>query len=131
MTGVAVLLGVLLVVAVGAAWYWRGVATAAGTAVAAVAESPPAGDAEGAGSDGERDDLLAERLRAVVDHLQWAVVIWDAEGQEIYRNRVARAMFEARDSQVLVAAAIEELRADALAGRSVRREVDVFGPPVG
>ncbi len=131
MTGVAVLLGVLLVVAVGAAWYWRGVATAAGTAVAAVAEAPPAGDAESAGSDGERDDLLAERLRAVVDHLQWAVVIWDAEGQEIYRNRVARAMFEARDSQVLVAAAIEELRADALAGRSVRREVDVFGPPVG
>ncbi|HMR97053.1 MAG TPA: ATP-binding protein [Microthrixaceae bacterium] len=131
MTGVAVLLGVLLVVAVGAAWYWRGVATAAGTAVDAVAEAPPAGDAEGAGSDGERDDLLAERLRAVVDHLQRAVVMWDAEGQEIYRNRVARAMFEARDSQVLVAAAIEELRADALAGRSVRREVDVFGPPVG
>ena len=131
MTGVAVLLGVLLVVAVGAAWYWRGVATAAGAAVAAPAEAPPAGDAESAGSDGERDDLLAERLRAVVDHLQWAVVIWDAEGQEIYRNRVARAMFEARDSQVLVAAAIEELRADALAGRSVRREVDVFGPPVG
>jgi len=131
MTGVAVLLGVLLVVAVGAAWYWRGVATATGAAVAAVAEAPPAGDAESAGSDGERDDLLAERLRAVVDHLQWAVVIWDAEGQEIYRNRVARAMFEARDSQVLIAAAIEELRADALAGRSVRREVDVFGPPVG
>ena len=131
MTGVAVLLGVLLVVAVGAAWYWRGVATAAGAAAAAVAEAPPPGDAESAGSDGERDDLLAERLRAVVDHLQWAVVIWDAEGQEIYRNRVARAMFEARDSQVLVAAAIEELRADALAGRSVRREVDVFGPPVG
>jgi len=131
MTGVAVLLGVLLVVAVGAAWYWRGVATAAGAAVAAPAEAPPAGDAESAGSDGERDDLLAERLRAVVDHLQWAVVIWDAEGQEIYRNRVARAMFEARDSQVLIAAAIEELRADALAGRSVRREVDVFGPPVG
>ncbi|MCC6185271.1 MAG: two-component sensor histidine kinase [Microthrixaceae bacterium] len=130
----AVLLSVLLVVAVGAAWYWRGVATAAGTAVAAVAavaEAPPAGDAESAGSGGERDDLLAERLRAVVDHLQWAVVIWDAEGPEIYRNRVARAMFEARDSQVLVAAAIEELRADALAGRSVRREVDVFGPPVG
>ncbi len=38
MTGVAVLLGMLLVVAVGAAWYWRGVATAAGTAVDAVAE---------------------------------------------------------------------------------------------
>ena len=77
----------------------------------------------------DEDRLLLERFRSVIDQLQRAVVLWDGSGQELYRNAAARAMFEARDGQVLVAAAIEEVLAEALAGRSVRREVELFGPP--
>jgi len=73
--------------------------------------------------------LLLGRFRYAIDHLQRAVVLWDADGQEIYRNRAADAMFEARDGQVLVAAAIEELMTEALSGREARRQVDLFGPP--
>lgn len=93
------------------------------------AVAAPADAVAASGEVGDEDRLMLERLRAVTDHLELAVVVWDGAGVELYRNPVARAMFEARDGQVLVAAAVEELRDDALSGRTVRRDVELFGPP--
>lgn len=99
-------------------------------AAASPAETAPTvevGDVEGGAA--AEDAAMLERFRAVTDHLELGVVVWDGTGEEVHRNPVADAMFAARDGQVLVAAAVEELRDDALAGRPVRREVELFGPP--
>lgn len=74
-------------------------------------------------------DLLLERLRAVVEHLEDAVVVRDGAGAELYRNAAARRLAESRSGRVLVAAAIEELLDEAVRGRRARRVVDLFGPP--
>ena len=81
-----------------------------------------------AGGDPSDGDLVA-RLRHTVDQLDQGVVMWDGRGQELFRNRAAQSMAEARDGHVLVAAATEELLGEAIAGRSVRRVVELFGPP--
>lgn len=132
MTVLAVLLAIACVALAALALHWRRAATGATVPVdVAAADGADASaveaDEEPAVTDDERQ--LLERFRAVIDQLQRAVVLWDGNGQELYRNAAARAMFEARDGQVLVAAAIEEVLVDALAGRSVRREVELFGPP--
>lgn len=72
---------------------------------------------------------LLDRLSHAVDRLEHGVVVWDARGDELFRNRAARSLAEARDGRVLVAAAVEELLTEAVAGRSVRRVVELFGPP--
>jgi two-component system sensor histidine kinase SenX3 len=74
------------------------------------------------------DAELLVRLRMAVDRLEHGVVIWDG-ASEIYRNQAASTLAEARDSHVLVAAALEELLAEAASGRHVRRSVELFGPP--
>ncbi len=125
---VAVVLGVALVVVGSLGLHWRRLALA--VAEAPAVELSAAVDDQVAGDAASLNALVElERFRSVVDRLQRAVVFWDADGREVYRNEAARAMFAARDGQVLVAAAIEEVMADALAGRSIRREVELFGPP--
>ena len=74
------------------------------------------------------EDLL-ERLSEAVDHIEQGVVVCDENGSDLFRNRVARRYTEARDGLVLVEAALGELLAEAVAGRAVRREVELFGPP--
>lgn len=74
-------------------------------------------------------DHLLERLSEAVDHIEQGVVVCDETGADLFRNRVARRYTEARDGLVLVEAAVGELLQEALAGRSVRREVELFGPP--
>ena len=133
---VAVLLGVAFVVSLGFAVHFSRLLRSPATSVPSTPGAHGAGDdqaepAVGGLSGDEAADqlLLLERVRYAIVHLQRAVVMCDATGQEIYRNRAADAMFEARDGQVLVAAAIEELMAEALAGRVAGRQVDLFGPP--
>lgn len=75
------------------------------------------------------DDDLLDRLSEAVDHIEQGVVVCDAQGVDLFRNRVARQYTEARDGLVLVEAALGELLVEAVAGRSVRREVELFGPP--
>ena len=82
-----------------------------------------------ANSERGSDDELETKLREAVERLEHGVVVWDAAGQELFRNQAAVSLAEARDSHVLVAAAVEELLVDALAGRHVRRVVELFGPP--
>lgn len=134
---VAILLGIGLLASLGCALHLaRRLRTEAGsgslTTAADLSTGEPAAQPTqpSTGSElGSEQLLLFDRFRYAIDHLQRAVVLWDAGGQEIYRNLAADAMFEARDGQVLVAAAIEELMAEALAGREARRQVDLFGPP--
>jgi two-component system sensor histidine kinase SenX3 len=102
----------------------------------AVASSPPAEVVDG---PHERVDDHVEpsaevpglyaRLSQAVDQIDQGVIVCDADGNDLFRNRVAVGYTEARDAMVLVEAAVQELLAEALAGRSVRREVDLFGPP--
>lgn len=130
MTVLAVLLALACAVSTAAALHWRRVAQSTTGPAPTEVEPPSEVGADAPAEDGPSErDLLLGRFRSVVENLQRAVVLWDGTGQELYRNAAARAMFEARDGQVLVAAAIEEVMADALAGRSVRREVELFGPP--
>ena len=77
----------------------------------------------------EGDDDLFARLSQAVDQIEQGVIVCDADGHDLFRNRVAVGLTEARDGLVLVEAAVQELLSEALSGRSVRRAVDLFGPP--
>ncbi|MFZ4518585.1 MAG: sensor histidine kinase [Microthrixaceae bacterium] len=77
----------------------------------------------------EPGDELLYRLRHAVDRLEHGIVVWDATGTELFRNEAARSLASARDGRVLVAAAVEELLTEAVTGRTVRRAVELFGPP--
>ena len=87
-----------------------------------------AGLAEAQESGSSASDLL-ERLRDAIEHIEQGVILCDDTGTELFRNQSAKQYVEARDGLVLVEAAVEELMIKALAGRSVRREVELFGPP--
>lgn len=72
---------------------------------------------------------LPARLAQAVDQIEQGVVVCDGEGVDLFRNRVAQGYAEARDGLVLVEAAVQEALTEARTGRSVRREIDLFGPP--
>jgi len=126
----------LAVVAIAAGYAW-GRSTCPGSAVDDSAADGPtdASDdvVESATSDVAMSEImvedLLERLSEAVDHIGQGMVICDESGVDLFRNRVARQYTEARDGLVLVEAAVGELLLDAIAGRSVRREVELFGPP--
>ncbi len=134
-----VLLAVAALVATGAALHYARVAAAAErtsraarTPVVREPNPTPAAPevaAADAGPDATEDAALLGRLRQAVDQLEHGVVVWDARGGELFRNRAARSLAEARDGRVLVAAATEELLGQAVAGHTVRRVVELFGPP--
>ena len=132
-----VLLVVVAVVAASAGYALarRGASpTTAPPEVATAAPEPPqaAATPEDTGPTAVSDVLhehLLERLSEAVDHIEQGVVVCDEQGTDLFRNRVARQYTEARDGLVLVEAAVGELLQEALAGRSVRREVELFGPP--
>ena len=66
------------------------------------------------------------RLRAAVDVLPVGVILADASGQEIFRNRYATALAESRQADVLAAAAADRL----LSGELPRSEtLELHGPP--
>jgi two-component system, OmpR family, sensor histidine kinase SenX3 len=142
MRGVGTAVVVLLVAGIG---FWSGLGVArrrgpdrrrearpAEAVASATAVLVPAGAIEAPSPAGEAAEPVPphlSRLPAVVDQLEEGVVVWDADGVELYRNEAARRLAEARDGTVLVAAALEEVLRAALGGRRVRRNVDLFGPP--
>jgi two-component system sensor histidine kinase SenX3 len=82
----------------------------------ATAEQAAAGDIRG-------------RLEHALDAIPQAVLIADAEGGVVLRNRQAETFASARHSDALVEAAITEMVDDALEGRAGQRTLDLFGPP--
>ena len=76
------------------------------------------------------------RVASAEDRFSWAlgaighgVVIFDERGEVVYRNDPAASFLAARHSDALVEEAISILAADALRGRRVERELELFGPP--
>jgi two-component system sensor histidine kinase SenX3 len=76
------------------------------------------------GADAERESL-AEAIAEFED----GIVIVDAHGREVLRNRVGERFRHARHSDALVEDALRELLAPALAGDRRERELQLFGPP--
>jgi two-component system sensor histidine kinase SenX3 len=69
------------------------------------------------------------RMARALDVINQGVVVCDASGIEVFRNRVAEAFVDARHAEVLVERAIHEALSGALAGSRHRRHLDVLGPP--
>jgi two-component system sensor histidine kinase SenX3 len=74
--------------------------------------------------DPERD-ALAEAVAAFED----GVVIVDAQGREVLRNKAGERFRHARHADALVEEALRELLEPALAGAPGERELQLFGPP--
>ncbi|HTN99702.1 MAG TPA: ATP-binding protein [Microthrixaceae bacterium] len=79
--------------------------------------------------DSDEDSRLLARLSDAVDHIDQAIIVRNESGTDDFRNAAGEALRESRHSRVLVEAAVDELLAEALNGRSVSREIDLFGPP--
>jgi two-component system sensor histidine kinase SenX3 len=69
------------------------------------------------------------RLERSVASSAQGVVICDDNGDIVYRNELATALTADRHGEALVSAAVQELLANALAGRADKRALDLFGPP--
>ena len=76
-------------------------------------------------------DALAEtvRLRRALDALTSAIVIHDARGQLVLRNRQHAELDANRHVSALVAAAVEQLVASAQAGQAATQTLELHGPP--
>jgi two-component system sensor histidine kinase SenX3 len=89
--------------------------------------------AERARADAEFDRHEAiearTRLERALDGIPQAVLITDADGEVVVRNHIAESFADARHSDALVEAAIDELLDEALAGRDGHRTIELFGPP--
>ena len=76
-------------------------------------------------------DALAEtvRLRRALDALTSAIVIHDARGQLVLRNRQHAELDGNRHVSALVAAAVERLVASAQDGQAASQTLELHGPP--
>ncbi len=64
-----------------------------------------------------------------LDVVPQGIVLADAGGAIVFRNRAASGFFVARHSEALVESAITELIAAAVAGQATTRTLDLYGPP--
>jgi two-component system, OmpR family, sensor histidine kinase SenX3 len=70
-------------------------------------------------------DALAQALLALDD----GVIVVDADGVEIFRNRAAERFRDPRHAEALVAEAMREMLGRARRGERAERELQLFGPP--
>ncbi|MCB1258959.1 MAG: PAS domain-containing protein, partial [Acidimicrobiales bacterium] len=70
-----------------------------------------------------------DELARALDAIPEAVVIVDAAGEQRYANAAAGVLASARHGDALVAAAVQELVGEALAGERGQRHLDLYGPP--
>jgi two-component system sensor histidine kinase SenX3 len=73
--------------------------------------------------------VTADRLVGALDVIPQGIVLADAEGEIVFRNRTAAGYLAARHGDALVGSLITDLIASAVAGRSETRTIDLFGPP--
>ncbi len=77
----------------------------------------------------DAEKVFAETLRDAVNSLTVGVVVAGADGSVIFRNTLALGLTGAVHSDVLVDEAVEVHLSGALAGRTGRQVIDLFGPP--
>lgn len=78
---------------------------------------------------GEQEQGAIGRLQEVLDALPLAVMVVDSSGTILDRNLAAGAFIDARHSDALVGALVNELLAESLAGNAAERTLELFGPP--
>lgn len=64
-----------------------------------------------------------------LDSIPQGIVICSVEGEILFRNRVANALFDGRHQDALAARALDELLTLAKAGTMTERSLEVYGPP--
>ena len=86
-------------------------------------------DERAAVESNDAEKAFALTLRDAVNSLTVGVVVAGADGTVIFRNSLALGLTGAVHSDVLVDEAIEVHLSGALAGRTGRQVIDLFGPP--
>ena len=71
----------------------------------------------------------ASRLSGAIEAVAQAVVVVDAEGNEVFRNELARALTSGHHTEALVEQAVQEQLRAALEGTPQRQQLDLLGPP--
>lgn len=79
--------------------------------------------------DTSRTAALLQKLTAALDNINEGIAICDAKGAIVFRNAPAQSFAQTPHSEVLVEAAMEELLAEALKGKTAQREIQLYGPP--
>lgn len=77
----------------------------------------------------DAEEAFAEIFRDAVNSLSVGVVVAGADGTVIFRNTLALGLTGAVHSDVLVDEAVEVHLSGALARRTGRQVIDLFGPP--
>jgi two-component system sensor histidine kinase SenX3 len=72
---------------------------------------------------------VVRQLRAGLDAVPQGVLVVDATGSVVARNRAARDVAVARHGEALVSGAVEELSAAAIRGTGGSRVIELYGPP--
>lgn len=79
--------------------------------------------------DTRQTAALLQKLMAALDNINEGIAICDAKGAIVFRNASAQSFAQTPHSEVLVEAAMEELLAEALKGKTAQREIQLYGPP--
>ncbi|MBK9179519.1 MAG: two-component sensor histidine kinase [Acidimicrobiales bacterium] len=74
-------------------------------------------------------EAIAHQLAVGLDAIHQGVVLCDAAGNVVVRNRVAAEVEGGRHGDALLAKTTEDLLETALTGRAGRRSLELFGPP--
>ena len=80
-------------------------------------------------ADTREATTLLQKLATALDSINEGIAVCDARGTVVFRNASAKTFATSHHSEVLVEAALEELLAEALKGKTAQREVQLYGPP--
>ena len=80
-------------------------------------------------ADTREATTLLQKLATALDNINEGIAVCDARGTIVFRNASAKTFATSRHSEVLVEAALEELLAEAIKGKTAQREVQLYGPP--
>jgi two-component system, OmpR family, sensor histidine kinase SenX3 len=69
------------------------------------------------------------RLAAALGEIADGVIVVDADGDEMFRNTAAERYRDARHSDAVAASEIATMLTNACAGETIKRELQLFGPP--
>ncbi len=72
----------------------------------------------------------ARRLEGALDLVGEGIIVVDVHGTRLFTNAAAGLLTDARHEEALVAAAVDAVLVESLDGRTVERQVDLFGPPL-